>query len=540
MMLTAAISGALLTITMFRPEAWVVAWVGLVPLFAALRGSAPRQSALYGLIAGVVYFGIVLHWITLFGWAAWALLVVFQAIFYGAFALVAGLLLPSRIGWWGYVVVPACWTVMQWTRSLGICAFPWGGFAHAQADNLPIAQLASVTGVWGIEFVVCLFSLALADAVFVSGGRKHLAAGVIAAAIAGAVYAAGWHALNSENAAKPQHRSLGATEGNSITKARKYENTKGLDDLLFRPFAFSRFRDQNPSVKVAIIQSNLGHEVTPGPDYVAKAYETSALMSFVADGDEPDIVVWPESALPVDLTDDGYGKEISDLARKTQADYLVGAYDPSKRSGSYNGAHLYLRAGEKAGVYHKVHLVPFGEFVPLRKYVALFSSYPIREEDVVPGEKHVLLESSFGKIGVSICFESLFPQISRIETQEGAVVLVVMTNDSWFERTEAARQHLMMSKLRAIENRRYLVRAALTGMSAIIDPHGRTAGELRIFERGILTGTIAPLHEITIYTRLGDYFAHACLLIVAASLVAAYRRPGVIIVCRNGDSEGDV
>ena len=480
--LLAIISGLMLALAMPKPGIWALAWVGLVPLFIALRNARPREAAAYGLICGLVYFGIVLYWIWLFGYLPWVLLAVIQAVFYAAFAVLASRLLPARIGWRGYAAVPAAWTVMQWARSLGAYGFPWGGLAHTQAGNLSMAQLASVTGVWGIEFVVCAFSLAAAEALCPPMQKRRFVPGIIVLGLVVATHVAGSAVLRA-----------GPNDGRRV--------------------------------RVAVIQPNLVHDVVPEAGYESDAFETCKRMSLKAASDHPDIIVWPETSLTTEITEAGYGALISNLARQTDADYLVGGYDAStdpERAGSHNASHLYTRDGTKAGVYRKVHLVPFGEFVPLRDRLPLLGNYRIREEDVAPGDSHVLLDSSIGKIGVSICFESLFPEISRVETRDGAVVLFVTTNDSWFQHTQAARQHLMMSKLRAIENRRYVVRAALTGISAIIDPYGRTVTELGIFKRGIVSGTIAPLHTLTLYTRLGQYFAYMCALIVVASLAAQY------------------
>ncbi len=144
--------------------------------------------------------------------------------------------------------------------------------------------------------------------------------------------------------------------------------------------------------------------------------------------------------------------------------------------------------------------------------------YGIRDVDVLPGESHNLIASEIGRIGVSICFESLFPAVSAQETRNGAKALVIITNDAWFKRTQAARHHMMMARLRAVENRRYVVRAAATGISAIIDPSGRVVGELPIYRRGILTGRIASLDGLTPYARFGDWFVAACGAIALASL----------------------
>ena len=480
--LLAITSGLILALAMPQPGFWPLAWVGLVPLFIALRDARPREAAAYGLICGLVYFGIILYWIWLFGYLPWVLLAIVQGLFYAAFAAVACVVLPSRIGWWGYAAVPAAWTVMQWSRSLGVYGFPWGGLAHTQAGNLSVAQLASVTGVWGIEFVLCAFSLAAAAVLFPPMRKRRLAPGIVALGLVVAIHGVGFMALRA-----------GTGDGGSI--------------------------------RVAVIQPNTAHGVVPEPGYAEDAFDVCERLSLEAARDDSDIIVWPESTLATEITDAGYGGRIANLARKTDADYLVGGYDPAsdpEPDGSYNAAHLYARDGAKAGVYRKVHLVPFGEFVPLRDRLAFFDNYRIREEDVTPADSHVLLDSSIGKIGVSICFESLFPQISRAETRDGASVLFVTTNDSWFEHTQAARQHLMMSKLRAIENRRYVVRAALTGISAIIDPYGRTVTELGVFERGIVSGTVAPLHTVTLFTRLGQWFAYVCCVIVVGSLAARW------------------
>ncbi len=220
----------------------------------------------------------------------------------------------------------------------------------------------------------------------------------------------------------------------------------------------------------------------------------------------PDLIVWPETTLPVNITTEGWGALISRLAAQTRANYVVGGYDSSPAPSvieSYNSAHFYDRAGRKLGVYHKVRLVPYGEFVPMRGRLPFLNRYGIRDVDVLPGRSHNLVTTDIGELGTSICFESLFPQISRLETADGASLLLVITDDGWFGRTQAARGHLMMSKLRAIENGRFLVRGAATGISTIIDPYGRSLGELGIFRRGIVTGRVRPLRDLTLTRAWG-------------------------------------
>lgn len=466
--LLAALSGLMLALSMPKPGISAFAWVGLAPLLISLRKTRARQAAAYGLIAGAVYYGIILYWLSIFGYLPWALVVLIEAAFIAVFAIVANRMLLAKSGWLIFLAVPATWTAMQWTRCLGAYAFNWGGFAHTQANNVAVIQFASVLGPWGIEFLVCLVNLAVAEVLVCGSGRWRIANIAVSVVLPAVVWVTGW-----------------------ITVPTTKEDA---------------------NVKAAVIQGNLERGMRDTARNPVRSFNTYARMSLMAAKDHPDLIVWPESALADDITEDRWGYALSMLAKTVDANLVVGGYDPSEDmsvSQSYNGAHFYDRTGRKLGVYRKVHLVPYGEFVPLRNRLSWLERYGIRDEDVLPGKSHTLVKTDIGRVGVSICFESLFPQISRLETKRGAELLVVITNDSWFERTQAARQHMMMSKLRAVENRRWVVRAAATGISAIIDPYGRTIKELEIYKQGIIADRIARHRSLTLYTRFGDWLAYA-------------------------------
>jgi len=485
-------SGLILALALPKPGMWAAAWVGLVPLFVALRGIRAWQAALYGFVAGVVYYGIILHWVTLFGYLPWVLLVIYQAAYIAIFAALCAWLQPERIGKWGFVAVPATWVTLQFVRTLGPYGFIWGNFAHTQAENLPIAQIASITGPWGIDFIVCLVSLALAVAITSKG--RQLAPLIIAGLLTLGIWIFGITCLNA-----PLVKTVG------------------------RP--------------VAIIQGNMKNDFNPVPDYTERAYEIYSRMSLEAAKSKPELILWPETVLPVNLTGPGWDNLLGSLAKRTGADLLVGGYDPSKSAstcGSYNALHLYNTEGKKTGVYHKVQLVPFGEFVPLRDRIPWLANYGVRTEDVLPGRDHALLDSRVGQIGVSICFESTFPSIARGETRAGAELLCIVTNDAWLQHTPAAREHMIMSKLRAIENRRFVLRAAGTGISTVIDPFGRTQEQLGIFRQGKILDGVYPKRDLTLYTRFGDWFALLCIAITIFCLFGASsiawrekRRPGI-------------
>jgi len=481
-LLLAIASGVLLAVSMPKPGWWPTAWIGLVPLLIAIRGARARDAARCGLVTGFVYYGVICFWLTIFGWLPWFLVALKEAFWLMLFAVAASRLLPERIGWFGYIAVPAAWTVSQWARVLGPLGFTWGSLAHTQANVLPVIQLASITGPWGIDFIVCLLNLALANLLVPAQGRRRLVPILASLVLAAAAWIAGYAVLHS--APGPRART-----------------------------------------RVAIIQGCLPHEINPGPEYVPAAYSAYAEMSRQAAKSKPDFIVWPETTIVDEITDTRWGPQISQLARETGANYIIGGYDFSgdPEGRSYNSAHFFDRASGRIGVYHKVHLVPYGEYVPFRKQMPWLERYGIREVDVLPGRSHELIPTEIGKVGVSICFESLFPAVSAQETRSGASALVIITNDAWFKQTQAARHHAMMARLRAVENRRYVVRAAATGISAIIDPCGRLLSELDIYKSGILTGCIRPLTGLTPYARFGDWFVFGCVAVLLSSAIASGR-----------------
>ncbi|MCL5104522.1 MAG: apolipoprotein N-acyltransferase [Armatimonadetes bacterium] len=482
-LLLATISGLLLALAMPKPGMWPLAWVALVPLLVVMRRSGPRAAAVCGFVTGTVYFGVILFWLTLFGHLPWvATVFLLGGLPMALFAVVGCRLMPERIGWWGYIAIPAAWTAVQWLRSLGPLGLPWGSMAHIHANVLGLIQISSLTGAWGIDFLVCLFNVAIIGTLSAKRGR-WLPLGLVCA-LTVATFTIGTWAVRS--APTPAGR-----------------------------------------VRVAIIQGNLSQDVNVTPDYLGYAFDDYESLSREAAKSRPDFIVWPETTLPAAISHTGWEAAISRLARETDANYIIGACDssnaPSNRL-NYNTAHFYSRSGLKLGVYHKVHLVPYGEYVPLREQMPFLKRYGIRERDVLPGDSHNLINTEIGKLGVGICFESLFSQISRLETNDGAAVLVVITNDGWFQRSQAAYQHLMMARLRAVENRRYVIRAAATGISAVIDPYGRIISELGIYRRGIVEANIEPMRAKTPYTRMGDVFAYICVAITIAASVAPKRK----------------
>lgn len=474
-----AACGLILAASMPRPGWWIAAWVGLVPLMIALRVANVRRAALQGLIAGIIYYAIILRWVALFGTLPWLLLTIYQSLYLAVFGVLYVRVAPQRIGKLGYLAVPAAWTALQFLRSLSPYAFIWGNLAHSQANCLPIAQISSITGAWGIDFLICFVSLAISAAID-----------------------------NKPRSVKPLYAAAALVGG----------------VLIFGMVSLRGFEPDYHGRKIAIVQGNMKNDFNPIPNFIPMAIEKYSRLTQIAAKSRPSVILWPESAIPTDISDGYIINTIADIAVASNTCLLVGGYevpDPIDSSCIYNALLAFDASGELTGSYRKVHLVPYGEFVPLRNKLRFLERYGIRDEDLCPAKEHVLIDTPIGKIGASICFESTFSHISRNETYRGAEVLCVVSNDAWFQRTSAAEQHLMMARLRAIENRRFLLRAAGTGISAVIDPTGRIRHQIGLFEEGIITCEVTQSHDLSIYTLFGDWLPYASIVVALIGLVSA-------------------
>ena len=464
---------------------WPLAWVALVPLFVVYRRSSLGTSLLATLVVGLVFFGGLMSWVAIFGYAPWFLSALLGTLFLVAFCAVALPAFRWRAVWARLLFVPAVWTAFEWLRSLGVFGCTWGDLAQSQTQFTAILQMASVTGQWGLSFIIAAVNVALAELWPAGVKRKRAIAPSITVVLAVfAIAVSGWVVM-----------SRGETRG--------------------RP------------VRVAIIQGNVEQELRANESWHHHIRRTMASytgLTVEALRHSPNLIVWPETAVPGCLGQSPpLQAQVASLARTGASNLLVGGADYKiGRNGKprfYNGAFLYAPNGEFVGVYYKAKLVPFGEFVPGRKWIPFLDRYPVRDIDYSPGPGFFPLKTDFGRLGVMICFESTFPQVSLGLTRNGANILVVMTNDAWFERTAAADQHLAMAVLRAIENRRYVVRCAATGISGVIDPWGRVIKSAGIFERKTIHQSVVPSSATTLYTRFGDWFAHACAAATTMAVV---------------------
>ena len=473
--------------------------MALVPLQVALvrgaarTGWAPRSFAL-GLCAGAVYFTGTLYW-TVDVMVAYGglsrplampvagLLVAYLALYPAFFGLALGYLVRS-LGPRAQLAAPALWVASELARAHLFTGFPWVLLGYSQATVLPVAQLASVAGVFGLSALVCLPGAALAWSVAARDRRALAAVGASLAVVAAAWWWGGGRIERGDLAAAGTPVRVGVVQGN-VPQGQKWDPAFARD-ILDRYVALSR----------------------------RAATQGAAL------------VVWPESATPFYYEEDPAGGDaVRRLARETGAWLLFGS-DQLERgpvARYYNAAFLLDPAGATAGVYRKVHLVPFGEYVPLR--TLLFFAAPLVESvsDFSAGTGPTPLSMDERPLTVAICYEAVFPHLVRDGVLAGSQLLTTVTNDAWYGRSSAPFQHFEQAALRAIEQGRYLVRAANTGVSGIVDPYGRVIARSALFETEALVGEVRWLEARTLYATIGDSFAWACALVSALALVTTRR-----------------
>jgi apolipoprotein N-acyltransferase len=445
------------------------------------EGMRPRRAFALGLVAGAVYFGGTLYWtpdvLRTFGGislplavAAGGLLVAYLALFPAAVAVVVARGC-GRIGPAGVLVTPAVWVAAELARRWVLGGFPWVLLGSSQAGVTPVVQTAALVGVYGLSALVAFVSAAVALAVAGRGRERWMAAAAAVCLVGGLV---GWGAWRVQ-------------EG-------------------------SLLRGGQP-VRVALVQGNVLQN-----EKWDKERATSILNRYLAMTREgaargASLIVWPESSTPFMFEHDAVGRTaITSLAQELGVALLFGSdqYEPGKPPRFYNSAFLVGPDGQTKSVYRKMHLVPFGEYVPLKSL--LFFVAPLVESvsDFSPGEDHVVMPLGANRLSTAICYEVVYPDLVAAFTRRGSQLLTTITNDAWYGYSSAPHQHFWQATLRAVEHGRYLVRSANTGISGIVDPYGRVLVKTPIFQQTVAIGDVRYLDGQTLYSRTGDAFAYAC------------------------------
>jgi apolipoprotein N-acyltransferase len=452
--LLSAFSGLLLALAFPKAGLWWLAWVALVPFFIALyRAKKWSEACQFGFCFGLVFFGIELFWVmSLFRFVGlwiipgWICLVLFETLFIMLFAgAFFAVIYKLRAG--DYICPPVLaailWTGMEWLRAWGPFGVTVGDVGYSQATFLPFIQIAASISVYGISLLVVLANTALA----------------------------GW--LRSPKRWLPVLLAV----------------TLVLMAILYGNLALGNPPRSSRSIKLSLIQSNVDQMERMNPRNAAGIFEKHENLTRRAIADKPDIIVWPETAVPNYLLyDPVYLPRIKELAGEAKAWLIIGTphYDSSGKI--YNSMVSISPAGEIVSRYDKQHLVPFGEYLPVRKWLyPLLRSVGYFDNEFSPNPFPAELRA--GRIGIApaICFESILPDLVRARVKPDSAFILTITNDSWFDDSDAPYQHLAAGVFRAIENRKYFVQLGNTGISAVIDPYGRILRRTRMNREEILT-----------------------------------------------------
>ena len=491
-LLLALLSGFMLTASFPPSPFYFLAWFALVPLLKSLETETPMAALRLGFAAGLAHSLTLIYWVIVvmghYGHlplpVSVSILILFSlylSIYPALFAW--GYSLTGR-SFLGSFKAAGLWVALEYVRANLLTGFPWCLLGHTQYTNLEAIQIADLVGAYGTSFVIVLSGALIYGLLLEQNpGRWKLEAPVVLLTLA---------------------LTLG--------------------------YGFYRMSDSRPaqgSIRVAIAQGNIDQSVKWNPAYQEKTLQIYKTLTLQSQPFGPDLVVWPETAVPLFFQDgEPLSRSVLRTAREAGAHVIFGspAYRREKGSVSFfNRAYLASPNAEITGSYDKVHLVPFGEYVPMKRFLPFVQRLVVAAGDFLPGDKVAPLEFPKAAAGILICFESIFPELGRAMTQNGATLLVNLTNDAWYGMSSAPYQHFSMAVFRAVENRRPVVRAANTGISAFILPNGKIVEQSGLFTQALLTKEIPlPGSGLTLYTRYGDFFAIALTLFSGVNIFLAY------------------
>lgn len=487
--LLAISSGVMIALAFPNSGLSFLAWIALIPLLTALEGTDLRTTFRLGFTCGLTAYAGILYWINIvithYGHLPWAAsiplyltLVAWLGLFYGLATLVSRA--GEQVGIKSAFSLPVAWVAGDLLRSFLMTGSPWAMLGHSQYRTLALIQIADICGVFGLTFLIVLANVVLyraLRAVSGAGVPYPVKSALVLLILLIATLFYGFYRLNS---------------GESASKA---------------------------PLRIALIQGNIPQDVKWSPAFRDKTIAVYERLTREAATGGIDLVVWPESAVPFFIQDEVLQAErIKNLARELSTSLIIGSPAHELRNGKrvfLNSAFMISSSGEITGRSDKIHLVPFGEYVPLGRFFPFVSKMVVGIGDFSPGERALPLQAGQTKIGTLICAEAIFPELGRAYVNNGARILANITNDAWFGRTSAPYQHLSIASFRAVETRTPLIRAANTGVTAIVDQNGHINTMTGLFVEGFRIGEVRPGSGNSIYLKIGDSAAWLCVFLTA-------------------------
>ena len=515
----AFLSGILLILIFPKFNLELLAWIALIPLLYAIQEENLKNTFWLGWLAGVTYYLGSLYWITVtmvrYGGinlpssiGILLLLAVYLAFYVGLFTLIIQYLQGKKAGMNSFLLrwhsgragsrqglistlpiaisAPIVWTALEYIRSFFFIGFPWNNLGYSQFLMSPVVQIAEFTGVYGVSFLIVLINVTLYTLFFSQESQVFKGKLLV-------------------------FSSLGL-----------------ILTLSYGFYVLAHPGVSKEALTATVVQGNIDQSIKWNPRYQEQVFETYERLSLQSLSQKPDLIVWPETAVPFFFNfDPPRREELIRLVREMKVHLVFGGIDakPSRRGQDYvylNSAFFLSPEGKLLDKYDKIELVPFGEYVPYQKVFFFVDKITKAVGELEPGREYKVMVLGNHKFGVVICFEVIFPNLVRKFIDRGANFMVNITNDAWFGRTAGPYQHMAMVTFRSIENRIPIIRAANTGISGFVDPYGRIIASTDLFVETALTHNIFPGSSRTFYTRFGDIFAYMCLGLLFGFLGSNY------------------
>jgi apolipoprotein N-acyltransferase len=511
------LSGALLFWAFPVYDRPLLAWFGLVPLVTIISGYKARYAFCWSLTAGIVFFLGVFNWMLAvpgYTLVHHSIIIPYLAFYFAAFGVIF-CFVRGRLGLTTALLTAPCfWVCLEYIRSnIGFLSLPWALLGHSQYTVAPIIQFSAITGAYGVSFLIVLANVSLAMVI---------------------LYFHKWsRASKSSFDSRFSKRVIGAV-------------VLGTTVLIALSFLYGheKLTGVAPSIqlRISVLQGNIDQEKKSASrkhsDFIMGRYRDLTEKAY---RDKPNLIVWPEAATPGFLLSDARLKNrIRSLIEEVKAHFIIGSSELPKfmtdqrraaLSKGGNTALFFSPEGAVLAQYAKIRLVPFGEYIPYQREI-IWPNFIVPENkrvSDVPGKEYTLFEIEGSRFGVIICWENVFPDLTREFVRRGAEFMLNITNEGWFGETAAPYQMVAISVFRAVENRIWMIRAANTGISCFIDPYGRITGRVRnngkdIFTEGYLTQEIGLREGKTFYTLYGDLFVYLNCLVTVITIVLSFVR----------------
>jgi apolipoprotein N-acyltransferase len=488
-------SGALTALAFPKFNFSFLCWISLIPLFFALHKKTAKQSFLLGLQGGIAFNAILIYWIPAvpshygslsvgISLLVYAVFVFYLALFWGGIAWCFSKIqrtFPRFV----FLLAPFIWIGFEYILTHFLTGFPWGLLGYSQTQNLWFLQSASIAGVYGLSFVIVLFQSLFVYSM-IHRRRTPFFLGLLLVLL---LHLGGWMIMR---------------------------NHPSMED----------------SFQASVIQGNVSSDINWNQTtdvQIRDLFSQHMELSTLADKQGSKLIVWPEFTVPLCFSC-SYNiypelkNRLYQFSRESGATLLLGTNETviSQQIPHYYNTALCLHPDLSTSQYFKMHLVPFGEYTPYKKIFFFIEGMTDAIGELSPGNAYVLHQFEGKRFGTPICYEIIFPDLVRKFIKKGAAFLVTITNDGWYGSSAAPYQHFAIAVVRAVENRRYVLRSATTGVSGIIDPFGRILSKSELMTRTYLAGRIAPMYSLTPYTRFGDFAPLASLTLTAAFLILAW------------------